>query len=144
MWQWDVKRLRHQILSSRGSGEPPQTLPVGIVRLFHGDFWPFIYLTSKCCFKVALWNYFGRLLISSYVFPKSLTILYENGFLFSSEIGITGKQLIFPKITRYASDLYICRATNAHGQVERRIHVSVKCNYCFMFKIPCVTRSILH
>lgn len=43
-----------------------------------------------------------------------------------TEIGITGKKLIFPNITRYASDVYMCRATNVRGKVERRIHVSVK------------------
>lgn len=40
-------------------------------------------------------------------------------------IGITGPLLKIPNISRYATDEYICRAVNRHGEAERRIRLTV-------------------
>lgn len=41
------------------------------------------------------------------------------------DIGATGNELTMSSITRYATDVYICKVTNPHGTVTRRITVTV-------------------
>lgn len=42
------------------------------------------------------------------------------------DIGATGNELTLPEVTRYATDVYICKVSNPHGTVTRRISITVK------------------
>ena len=50
------------------------------------------------------------------------------------DIGATGNELTLPEVTRYATDVYICKVSNPHGTVTRRISITVKCK-CIVFSL---------